>query len=67
MYHPLRLLLTTLLLITSAYRTERRRERGDVPGWVLITVMTAGMVAALWAFAGPQLENMLREALSSVG
>ena len=41
-------------------------ERGDVPGWVLITVMTAGLVAGLWAIAGSQLGAMLREALSSV-
>jgi hypothetical protein len=44
----------------------RRTERGDVPGWVLITVMTAGLVAALWAVAGPQLAGMLRDALNSV-
>jgi hypothetical protein len=44
-----------------------RDERGDVPGWVMITVMTAGIVAALLAFAGPELERMLREALRSVG
>jgi hypothetical protein len=24
------------------------RERGDVPGWVLITLMTAGIVAIIW-------------------
>jgi hypothetical protein len=45
---------------------EGRDERGDVPGWVLITVMTAGLVAALWAVAGPQLSGMLSSALSSV-
>lgn len=45
---------------------DRSSERGDVPGWVLITVMTAGLVAALWAIAGPQLEGMLRDALNSV-
>ena len=45
---------------------ERRDERGDVPGWVLVTVMTAGLVAGLWAVAGPELERMLREALNSV-
>jgi hypothetical protein len=44
----------------------RKGERGDVPGWVLITVMTAGLVAALWAVAGPQLAGMLRDALGSV-
>ena len=41
-------------------------QRGDVPGWVLVTVMTAGLVAGLWAVAGPELERMLREALNSV-
>ncbi len=45
---------------------ERRSERGDVPGWVLITVMTAGLVGVLWAIAGNQLGSMLREALRSV-
>ena len=46
--------------------TQPRDERGDVPGWVLITVMTAGLVAGLWAIAGSQLGAMLRSALSSV-
>jgi hypothetical protein len=45
---------------------HRRDERGDVPGWVLITVMTAGLVAALWAFAGPTLQAMLSDALAAV-
>ncbi|CAA9334943.1 MAG: hypothetical protein AVDCRST_MAG24-998 [uncultured Nocardioidaceae bacterium] len=47
-------------------RVTDRDERGDVPGWVLITVMTAGLVAGLWAIAGPALEGMLRQALDSV-
>ena len=42
------------------------RERGDVPGWVLITVMTAGLVIALWAVAGPALTSMFEEAMGSV-
>ena len=46
--------------------TRRRDERGDVPGWVLITVMSAGLVAGLWAIAGSQLSTMLSDALSSV-
>ncbi len=44
----------------------RRDERGDVPGWVLITVMTAGLVAALWTVAGDPLSQMLSDALNSV-
>lgn len=47
-------------------RGWRRDERGDVPGWVLITVMTAGLVAGIWAIAGPQLGDILRAALASV-
>ncbi len=50
----------------SRLRRPRADERGDVPGWVLITVMTAGLVAGLWAIAGPALENMLKQALDSV-
>lgn len=44
-----------------------RDESGDVPGWVMITVMSAGIVALLTAFAGPTLGNMLEAALTSVG
>ena len=41
-------------------------DRGDVPGWVLITIMTAGLVTVLWALAGDQLQAMFTEAMSSV-
>ena len=46
---------------------SRHDDRGDVPGWVMITVMSAGLVAILGAVAGPQLRQMLEQALSSVG
>jgi hypothetical protein len=42
------------------------RERGDVPGWVLITLMTAGLVTILWALAGKQLQILFSAAMSSV-
>jgi hypothetical protein len=41
-------------------------DRGDVPGWVLITLMTAGLVVVIWAFAGPALQGIFDEALSRV-
>ncbi len=41
-------------------------ECGDVPGWVLITIMTAGLVTALWAIAGPKLGDLLAAALDGV-
>ncbi|TCJ29975.1 hypothetical protein [Nocardioides jejuensis] len=51
---------------TTTGRDERRDERGDVPGWVLVTIMTAGLVTMLWRFAGPQLQQMLSNALAQV-
>lgn len=42
-------------------------DRGDVPGWVLITIMTAGLVAALWLVAEPLLTNLFTQAVSTVG
>ena len=45
---------------------DRRDQRGDVPGWVLVTIMTAGLVTMLWRFAGPQLQQMLSNALAQV-
>ncbi len=54
-------------LPTSLERPEADDpERGDVPGWVLVTLMTAGLVVALWAIAGPLLENAFTQAISSV-
>ncbi|MFZ9309094.1 MAG: hypothetical protein ACO3XJ_02360 [Candidatus Nanopelagicales bacterium] len=41
-------------------------ELGDVPGWVLITVMTAGLVAAIWLIADDQLSAVLSRAISDV-
>lgn len=46
--------------------TDSDADRGDVPGWVLITLMTAGLVAALWAVAGPALTNLFASAIESV-
>ncbi|MGC1208394.1 MAG: hypothetical protein WA880_10625 [Ornithinimicrobium sp.] len=42
------------------------RERGDVPGWVMITVMTAGLVIALTLVARPLLESVFSDAVNSV-
>ena len=57
-------MLTRWWLALSAPRT--RDERGDVPGWVLVTVMTAGLVMVIWGVAETQLRSMLSAALSSV-
>lgn len=45
---------------------ELSSERGDVPGWVLITLMTAGLVVLIWAYAGPALEGVFQQAMNRV-
>jgi hypothetical protein len=42
------------------------RERGDVPGWVLITVMTAALVTAVWMVAEAKLPGLFSNAVDSV-
>jgi hypothetical protein len=59
-------------LIVGCWRLLRSRwsvdtDRGDVPGWVLITMMTAGIVVALWVVAEPALRNLLTGALDIAG
>ncbi|WP_309082128.1 hypothetical protein [Zhihengliuella sp.] len=44
----------------------RRDERGDVPGWVMITLMSAVLVAALLAIAGPRLSALFQQAIDRV-
>ncbi|MFM9920039.1 hypothetical protein [Lacisediminihabitans sp. H27-G8] len=41
-------------------------ERGDVPGWVLITLMTAGLVIIIWGLAGPALSAVFQQAIQRV-
>jgi hypothetical protein len=41
-------------------------DRGDVPGWVLITLMTAGLVIVIWGLAGPALSGVFEQAIDRV-
>ncbi len=43
-----------------------RDDRGDVPGWVLINLMTAGLVIIIWAMAGPALSAVFQQAIERV-
>lgn len=58
-----RTLVRTRLAVQDAIP---RGDRGDVPGWVMITLMTAGLVAALWTLARGALEGMFNDAMNSV-
>ena len=59
------LLLTLQSFVADRVRGDER-ERGDVPGWVLITLMTAGIVAIIWGFAEERLLQIVSDALESV-
>jgi hypothetical protein len=41
-------------------------DRGDVPGWVLVVLMTTGLVTAIWTIAAPRLSAILKNSLDSM-
>lgn len=53
-------------LARTAVSRDLADDRGDVPGWVLITLMTAGLVIVIWALAGPALEGVFQQAIDRV-
>jgi hypothetical protein len=59
------LLLTTLAALADRVRGEDA-ERGDVPGWVMITVMTAALVLAILIPFREAIVNAVQNALDSV-
>ena len=54
------------LRLQTGVREISDDERGDVPGWVLITLMTAGLVVLIWALAGPALAGLFEQAIDRV-
>jgi hypothetical protein len=58
--------LTKIAVRMQARALADDRQRGDIPGWVLITIMTAGLVTLVWGVASDQLASILKSALNSV-
>lgn len=58
------LMLTRLYVALTLPRP--RDERGDVPGWVMITVMSAGIVGLLSLVARERLLEMFNAAMDQV-
>ncbi len=57
------------LALAAVYRrvvSDDDSERGDVPGWVMITLMSAVLVAGLLALAGPALQGLFEAAINQV-
>jgi hypothetical protein len=59
-------ILTKAWIAVVVRQRPARSERGDVPGWVLITLMTAGLVAALLAVARDELVRIFGDAMKLV-
>jgi hypothetical protein len=55
-----------MIRISARLRRILTDARGDVPGWVLITLMTAGLVIIIWGLAGPALSSVFQQAIQRV-
>ena len=56
----------TAWIITSYNRVRRHEDRGDVPGWVMVTVMTAGLVVVIFAAFKGRIVDAIDNAIDSV-
>ena len=54
------------MAILDSIKRRLAEESGDVPGWVLITLMTAGLVVGVWSVAAPALSNLMDDSLSRI-
>lgn len=66
MKHQTTLQYRLLAALTALWAEARDDDRGDVPGWVMITLMSAVLVAGLLAIAGPALTDLFNQAISQV-
>jgi len=48
------------------FYAQLKDEKGDVPGWVLVVLMTTGLVTAIWTIAAPRLTAILKNSLDSM-
>ncbi len=58
--------MNTLRRLRHTVTDQFADDTGDVPGWVLITLMTAGLVIVIWGLAGPALTQIFEQAISKV-
>jgi hypothetical protein len=58
--------VTAWLSIAGERVRGERGDRGDVPGWVMVTVMSAILVVAILGVFEPQIKDAVSSALDSV-
>ncbi|GAB2893608.1 hypothetical protein [Neomicrococcus lactis] len=62
----LAVLASIRVFIEGTSNEVRTQERGDVPGWVMLAIMSALLVAGLLAIAGPRLIQLFNQAIDNV-
>jgi hypothetical protein len=55
-----------LIKTHDSFFNHLKNDRGDVPGWVLVVLMTTGLVTAIWTIAAPRLTAILKDSLDSM-
>ena len=58
--------LETSKYIQRIVRVSFGKSRGDVPGWVLVVLMTTALVTGIWSIAAPKLTTILRNSLDAM-
>lgn len=53
-------------LRSKHFRARPRDERGDIPGWVMVTVLTITLAIALFAIFQDALTDYLQTALDNL-
>jgi hypothetical protein len=59
--------LTVWLLAAVPHRLRgEERDRGDIPGWVMIAIMSAAVVVVLIPLVGPTIAHAFTNAINNV-
>jgi len=56
-----------LFLRSKLAKLIKGESRADVPGWVLVVLMTTALVTSIWSIAAPKLTTILRNSLDAMG
>jgi hypothetical protein len=57
---------TQYIVVRGRLRQDAPDDRGDVPGWVMVTVMTAALVVAILAVFKTKITDAVTHAIDSV-
>ena len=63
----LQIIKLNLFLKSKVAALIKKESRVDVPGWVLVVLMTTALVTGIWSIAAPKLTTILRNSLDAMG